>query len=105
MTTQKILSTITLCSLNFLPLHHALASQDRAVFASVSTPTQREPRPSFPTPPASEEQPVAPPPSKRPLAIGFAESPQLQALLRNKLTAAGRYALAESPQIPVSGLG
>lgn len=93
MTTQKMLSTITLLSLHFFPLHNALAATDHT--PSGNPTSAREPGASV----ARE------PDVRRPLAIGFAESAELRALLRGRLAADRRYALSDSQQIPADPSG
>ncbi len=99
MTTQKILSTITLLCMALAPLQAARASQQGPLLASIS--------------PSTDELPARLPGEEAPhdvlvrhrIAIGFNESPQLQASLRAKLAATGRYLMHDEQQIPSAPTG
>lgn len=87
--TTKLLSTVTLLSMTLLSLDAARASQEGPVISHARS-EQTEARDVL---------------VRQRIAIGFNESPQLQASLRSKLAATGRYLLHDEQQIPSTPTG
>lgn len=92
--TKSILSTVALASLCLLPLHKANASQPVLTSVVKATAELKEP--------AEAPQDVI---VRHTISVGFNESPQLQASLRTKLAATGRYLMHDEPQIPSTPAG
>jgi hypothetical protein len=103
MTTQKMLSTITLFALPLLPCL-AVASQPTApVVVAAAAP----PAATVETGDAAELKAPEATLVRRSIAVGFAEAAPLHAALRKKLAASpsSRYAVRDTQQIPATATG
>jgi hypothetical protein len=94
MTTQKILSTITLIALSLSPFGSA-----RASVTSIGTTGTKDASELGRSVKREPEGPLLTS-GKRPISVGFAQNSPLRSRLQAKLAAAGRYALQDAQQIP-----